>query len=85
MDITVKMDDDELVIQIRDTGRGIDAQSREKLFQSFSQGDLSITRRYGGTGLGLVISQELVLLMGGSIGFTDNLDTPNGSQGTTFG
>lgn len=84
VDITVKMDDDELVIQIRDTGRGIDAQSHEKLFQSFSQGDLSITRRYGGTGLGLVISQELVLLMGGSIGFTDNLDTPNGSQGTTF-
>lgn len=59
-------------IAIQDTGHGLSEQAKSQLFKSFSQGDPSITRQYGGTGLGLVISKQLTKLMGGSIGFYDN-------------
>jgi signal transduction histidine kinase/DNA-binding NarL/FixJ family response regulator len=53
---------------VKDCGIGIDTKDQDKLFREFSQVDESDTRKYGGTGLGLVISKELATLMGGAIG-----------------
>jgi len=53
---------------VKDCGIGIDSKDQDKLFREFSQVDESDTRKYGGTGLGLVISKELATLMGGTIG-----------------
>ncbi|WP_276373648.1 two-component regulator propeller domain-containing protein [Chryseolinea sp. H1M3-3] len=69
----------ELSFEIRDTGIGIPQEKIDRLFKAFSQVDSSTTRRYGGTGLGLVICEKLVTLMGGSI----SVHSISG-QGTTF-
>lgn len=56
-----------LVICVRDTGIGLSEEQRDRLFQPFEQADSSTARRYGGTGLGLNISQQLASLLGGEI------------------
>jgi signal transduction histidine kinase/CheY-like chemotaxis protein/HPt (histidine-containing phosphotransfer) domain-containing protein len=56
-----------LQFSVIDTGIGMTAAQREHLFEAFTQGDSSTTRRYGGTGLGLTISRHLVDMMGGAI------------------
>ncbi|MHA4806487.1 two-component regulator propeller domain-containing protein [Flavitalea flava] len=57
----------EIGFEVRDTGIGIPPDKIDRLFKAFSQVDSSITRKYGGTGLGLVISEKLTELMGGRI------------------
>ena len=62
-----------LEVRVRDSGIGIAADAMSRLFQSFSQLESSTTRRYGGTGLGLVICRQLTELMGGRIGVESRL------------
>ncbi|QGG47616.1 response regulator [Heliorestis convoluta] len=60
--------------QIRDTGIGIAPEKIPYLFEAFTQADSSITRKYGGTGLGLTISKEFVTLMGGEMGVESEVE-----------
>lgn len=63
-----------LKFEIADNGIGMDADSLARIFAPFMQADISTTRKYGGTGLGLVISQQLVTMMGGDIQVRSELD-----------
>jgi signal transduction histidine kinase/ligand-binding sensor domain-containing protein/CheY-like chemotaxis protein len=80
--LTVKLlenlgDNLKLSFEVMDTGIGISPEHLSRLFKPFSQGDASITRKYGGTGLGLVICERLVDMLGGSINIesTENKGT----------
>ena len=65
--------------EVQDSGIGVTSEQKAKIFEAFSQADTSITRKYGGTGLGLTISSRFVELMGGEL----DLHSEPG-QGTTF-
>ena len=77
----IKESDDgiQLAFSVKDSGIGIPPEKLERLFNAFSQVDGSTTRDFGGTGLGLVISQRLIKLMGGNISVLSKA-----GEGTTF-
>jgi signal transduction histidine kinase/limonene-1,2-epoxide hydrolase len=68
-----------LRLEVQDTGVGIAASASHQVFQQFTQADSSITRRYGGPGLGLALTKGLAEQMGGGVGFTSKL-----GKGSTF-
>ncbi len=71
--------DCKLTVEVSDTGIGIPPEKVDRLFKAFSQIDTSTTRKYGGTGLGLVISSQIVKTMGGKLSFRSNQE-----EGTIF-
>lgn len=77
----VEYENDQALVEIsvKDNGIGMDEATRKRIFQSFEQADGTTTKRFGGTGLGLVISQNLVNLMGGKVSVQSTLDV-----GSTF-
>lgn len=77
--LTVSYENDELVVLLRDTGIGIPKDKQESIFTPFVQADGTVTRKYGGTGLGLVVTSRLIEMMKGSI----DLISEEG-LGTTF-
>ncbi len=82
LDVSLGKEDDRevaLLFEVRDTGIGIPGNQLDVIFERFTQADPTISRKYGGSGLGLTISKKLVELMGGEISVTSRLD-----KGTTF-
>ena len=65
--LDAEAEDDTVVFRVRDTGIGMTPEQQARLFQEFSQADSDITRRYGGTGLGLALTRRLCLLMHGDV------------------
>ena len=77
---TVNPTSEEVEIRISDTGIGIEPEKIDKIFNAFEQGQIAITRRFGGLGLGLAISKAMVDAHGGKI----RVESPGKDRGSTF-
>ena len=77
--LAARLEARDLVLEVKDTGQGMSAAEQERIFQAFEQANDQIHRKYGGTGLGLTITQRLVALMGGSISLSSSV-----GLGSTF-
>jgi len=75
----VENSDNDIKFSVQDNGIGMSKDQQSRIFDAFSQADVSVTRKYGGTGLGLTISSQFVELMGGELELESAKD-----QGTTF-
>lgn len=78
--LTYEVQDSSLIFTVQDSGAGVTKEQQAQLFKPFSQGDNSVRKKYGGTGLGLVLSQKLAQLLGGDVGLLES--RPN--VGSTF-
>jgi signal transduction histidine kinase len=67
VELSVLRRGDQAVVRVRDTGRGIDPENRERIFEPFAQADQTHSRVVGGTGLGLTVSRRLAQLLGGDV------------------
>lgn len=79
LDVALDASKNEVVLAVSDTGIGMTSEQLERLFQPFTQGDASTTKKYGGTGLGLTISKHFVEMMGGGISMSSQPE-----RGSTF-
>ncbi len=77
--LSAERDDQHVVFTVRDSGIGMSAEQMERLFEAFAQADAATTSKYGGTGLGLVITKRFAHLMGGDV---QVMSTPG--KGSTF-
>lgn len=79
VELKILQSDDQITFKITDSGIGMSSSQLHHLFESFTQGDSSISRRFGGTGLGLCLSDQLAKIMGGAIEVESELN-----QGSVF-
>jgi signal transduction histidine kinase len=77
--LTISKDDNDIKFAVTDTGIGMNEEQLDKVFEEFTQAETSISRDYGGTGLGLPISKNMTELMDGKM----NVESAEG-EGTTF-
>ena len=78
--VRTQMAGDRVAVEVQDTGIGMTAEVRQRLFQQFEQGDRSVTRRFGGLGLWLFLARSIVDLHGGSL----SASSPGTNAGSTF-
>lgn len=74
LNVAYKLESSSLIFDVIDTGIGLSAEQKEKIFKPFEQADSSITRKFGGTGLGLTLSKQLVEMLNGDLSVESTLN-----------